>query len=57
MEQLNGRGDVSPNGLKQSGGMMVNCAYRLDEIEKNHEAFGEEGKVAMSSTVKGLVRS
>jgi len=52
LEQLNFLGDLSPNGLRQSHGLMVNYLYALDEIEKNHEAFAEKGVVAASASVR-----
>ena len=36
---------------------MVNYLYRLDDIEKNHEAYVNHGEVAASSAVKKLLRS
>ncbi len=56
LERLNFLGDVSPKGLSQSHGLMVNYLYALDEIEKNHEAFAENGVVAASSAVKKTLR-
>jgi malonyl-CoA decarboxylase len=55
LERLNFLGDVSPNGLRQSHGLMVNYLYALDEIEKNHEAFAERGVVAASGEVRKTV--
>ncbi len=52
LERLNFLGDVSPKGLKQSHGLMVNYLYALDEIERNHEAFAERGVVATSGEVR-----
>jgi malonyl-CoA decarboxylase len=52
LERLNVLGDVSPKGLKQSHGLMVNYLYALDEIERNHEAFAERGVVAASNEVR-----
>jgi malonyl-CoA decarboxylase len=52
LERLNFLGDLSPKGLKQSHGLMVNYLYALDEIEKNHEAFAERGVVAASAEVR-----
>ena len=49
LERLNFLGDVSPKGLKQAHGLMVNYLYALDEIETNHEAFAEKGTVAASA--------
>ena len=44
LERLNFLGDVSPNGLRQAHGLMVNYLYALDEIERNHEALAEKGR-------------
>jgi malonyl-CoA decarboxylase len=57
LERLNFLGDVSPKGLRQSYGLMVNYLYALDEIEANHEAYAEKGAVAASSAVRKLMRS
>lgn len=51
LERLNFLGDVSVKGLKQSHGLMVNYLYVLDDIEQNHEAFAEKGKIVASSSV------
>lgn len=55
LERLDFLGDVSPNGLKQSHGLMVNYLYDLKEIEKNHEGFAERGQVAASPEVRKLL--
>lgn len=55
VERLNWLGDRSPNGLRQSGGIMVNYAYRLDDIESNHAAYQEGGRAA-ASAVRNLLR-
>ena len=57
VERLNWLGDVSPKGLQQSAGIMVNYLYRLEHIEDNHEAYRDEGRVAASSSVRGLLRA
>jgi malonyl-CoA decarboxylase len=57
LERLNFLGDVSPKGLKQSHGLMVNYLYALDEIEANHEAYAEKGAVAASPAVRKLMRN
>jgi len=57
VEQLNWLGDVSPKGLEQSAGIMVNYLYRLADIEANHEAYRGEGRVIASSAVRNLARS
>jgi malonyl-CoA decarboxylase len=56
VERLNWLGDVSEKGLQQSAGIMVNYAYRLSDIEANHEAYRGEGKVAAASAVRHLAR-
>ena len=45
LERLNWAADMSANGLRQSGGIMVNYLYDLAHLEENHEAFVERGKV------------
>jgi malonyl-CoA decarboxylase len=56
VERLNWQGDVSPKGLQQSAGIMVNYLYRQGDIEANHEAYRDEGRVAASSAVRSLAR-
>lgn len=51
LERLNFLGDVSPKGVRQSRGMMVNYLYDLDTIEKHHEAYANQGTVIASSAV------
>ena len=36
---------------------MVNYRYRLDELEKNHEAFAGSGTVATVPTIRRLADS
>lgn len=55
LERLNWLADTSPNGLKQSAGLMVNYLYRLPDIEKNHEAYRGAGKIAATTAVKRLL--
>ncbi len=54
LERINARGDLSPAGLRQSLGVMVNYLYDPDQIEANHEAFANRNVVAASSAVKKL---
>ena len=56
LERLNPLGDLSPKGLAQSKGLMVNYLYDLDAIEKNHEAYAEKGTVVASSAVTRALR-
>ncbi len=57
LERINWLGDLSPKGLRKSAGIMVNYLYRLDDIEKNHEAYANDGEVVASSAVKKLLKS
>ena len=57
LERIDWLGDLSPKGLRESAGIMVNYLYRLDDIEKNHEAYANDGEVVASSAVKKLLKS
>ena len=57
LERLNWRADLSPKGMQQSAGIMINYLYRLQEIEENHEAYTGEGRVAASGTLTRLVKT
>jgi len=57
LERINWLGDLSPKGLRESAGIMVNYLYRLDDIEKNHEAYANRDEIAASSAVKKLLKS
>ena len=57
LERIDWLGDLSAKGLRESAGIMVNYLYRLDDIEKNHEAYANEGIVAASSAVKKLLKT
>lgn len=57
LERIDWLGDVSRKGLRESAGVMVNYLYRLDDIEKNHEAFVNAGEVAASSAVKKMFKA
>ncbi|HEX3117263.1 MAG TPA: malonyl-CoA decarboxylase [Bradyrhizobium sp.] len=56
LERIDWLGDLSPKGLRESAGIMVNYLYRLEDIEKNHEAYANQGEVIASSAVKRLLR-
>ncbi|MBR9899951.1 MAG: malonyl-CoA decarboxylase [Rhodospirillales bacterium] len=56
VERLNWNGNGKENGWNQSFGMMVNYLYDLSTIEKNHESYVGQGKIAVSSAVKRLLR-
>jgi malonyl-CoA decarboxylase len=56
LEHIHALADMSPRGLAQSAGIMVNYLYDLDTIERNHEAYAERGEIAMSNEVKRLAK-
>jgi malonyl-CoA decarboxylase len=57
LERINWLGDTSPKGLRESAGIMVNYLYRLEDIEKNHEAYANQGTVAASGAVRKLLKN
>jgi len=57
LERINWLGDTSPKGLRESAGIMVNYLYRLEDIEKNHEAYANQGEVIASNAVKKLLKT
>ncbi len=57
LERINWLGDLSPKGLHDSAGLMVNYLYDLDEIEKNHEAYANQGEIAASNAVRKLLKA
>ncbi len=56
VHEIHARADLSPKGLEQSGGAMVNYLYDLGRITENHEAFATNQKVAASSALRALAR-
>ena len=44
-------------GICGSCGMMINYLYKLSEIDENHEAYSDGGKIATSSAMRALARS
>ncbi|MEZ5875977.1 MAG: malonyl-CoA decarboxylase [Hyphomicrobiales bacterium] len=57
MERINWQGDLSPNGLQQSAGLMVNYLYGLDDLERNHEAYVNRKQVVAARAVDQLAKS
>ena len=53
LERINFQADVSPKGVRQSFGLMVNYRYDLDELENNHQSF-VGGSVTASRAVTSL---
>ena len=56
LERIDWLGDLSPKGLRESAGVMVNYLYRLEDIEKNHEAYANKDEIAASNAVKKLLK-
>jgi malonyl-CoA decarboxylase len=54
LEAIHVGADPSPNGLRQSHGVMVNYVYDLAEIEANHLQLAELGQVPASKAVLSL---
>jgi malonyl-CoA decarboxylase len=55
MEKLNWQGDLSPRGMKNSAGIMINYLYDLSSVENIHEAYNSVGEVAASQSVRSLL--
>lgn len=55
IERLNWLGDNSIKGLDQSAGLMVNYLYKLSDIERNHEAYTDDGDIPISSGIKSIL--
>lgn len=56
IERLNWLADTSENGMRQSFGLMVNYLYKRSDIEKNHESYRGSGRIALSSTLKSMLK-
>jgi malonyl-CoA decarboxylase len=56
LERLNWAANLSPRGIQESLGLMVNYLYEPKSIEDNHEQFVTVGRVARSSEVDDLVK-
>ncbi len=55
LHRMHGGADLSAKGREQSAGIMVNYLYDLDKIEENHEAFFDQGKIAVSRSISKLL--
>ncbi len=56
LERINWLGDTSEKGLREAHGLMVNYRYEIKDIEKNHEAYANDGAVAASKAAKMWLR-
>ena len=57
LERLDWAADLSPKGLRQSAGIMINYLYRLSDIEQNHETYKGDGRIAASSALTRLAKA
>lgn len=57
IERVNWMADSSPNGLKQSVGMMVNYLYELPNIESNSRKYSEQGTIVLSGKINKRLKS
>ena len=55
LHRLHWAADLTPKGKQQSAGIMVNYLYDLSKIEINHEAYFDQGEIAVSKTVSKLL--
>jgi malonyl-CoA decarboxylase len=56
LERLNWMGDTSATGLARSYGLTVNYEYHLASLERNHDAYANQYRVASSRTFQQLTR-
>ena len=56
LEWVNAAADPSVRGRENSWGVMVNYRYDLNEIERNHEAFANNGEVVFSTRMRRLLK-
>ena len=57
LDRVNWLANPSAQGLAQSHSLMVNYRYKLEDIEKNHEAFANTGAIATSGAVTRLAKA
>jgi malonyl-CoA decarboxylase len=56
LERLNWLGDTSTMGMRRSAGLMVNYVYRLDDVERNHEAYARDRHIVAARRFEVLAR-
>jgi malonyl-CoA decarboxylase len=49
-------GDTSATGLRRSYGLTVNYEYRLAHLERNHDAYANQFRVASSTAFRQLTK-
>jgi malonyl-CoA decarboxylase len=56
LERINFLADPSEKGRREACGLMVNYRYDPREIERNHEAYANDGTVAAAREVRSLLK-
>jgi malonyl-CoA decarboxylase len=54
LERINWLSDTTAKGLENSAGLTVNYVYRLSDLERNHELYTRESRIAAASEVEAL---
>ena len=54
LARINWNGDNSDRARQQSYGIMVNYVYDMSKVEKNHEAFVNNGTISTTSAISKL---
>lgn len=55
LERINWCGDLSPDGVRQSHGIMVNYLYDEHDLSANHETYVHSGAVVHSAGIGALL--
>ena len=56
LHRINWLGDTSKNGFNEYCGLMVNYLYDLKQIESNHEAYVKDRKIAISKSIRSILK-
>ena len=56
LDRINWLGNLSPKGMRESAGIMVNYLYDRASIDEYHEAYASEGKIHLSRQVKDRLK-
>jgi malonyl-CoA decarboxylase len=56
LERINWLGDTSATGMQRSAGLMTNYVYRLTDVERNHELYTREYRIAASHEIAALAK-
>ncbi len=56
LERLNWMSDTSTAGVRRSYGMTVNYVYRLADLERNHDAYANQFRVASSRAFQRITK-